>query len=261
MQDSNAARAAVAKNYMKACNGIWITADIQRAVNAKIAKKLLGDSFRRQLKYDGALSSVAFVCTKTDDVLPTEVETSLDIEEEVGDYRQQIDDLVSTKDDLISQIENLEQQKSEFDRLIEQLNQDNELWEELQEDLADGKPLYAPSDIIKKRKREISPSDDADAYQDGTGNGEVVRAAEAPNTSLTKDDIRRELATIKLQKKEARKKKNNLDKEISAARETSKQVTREESDTRSELRRLCIQRRNEYVKDAIKQDFALGIKE
>lgn len=46
VQDSNAARAAVAANYMKACTGLWIVAPITRAVDDKTAKWLLGDSFR-----------------------------------------------------------------------------------------------------------------------------------------------------------------------------------------------------------------------
>jgi hypothetical protein len=46
VQDSNAARAAVAANYMKACTGLWIVAPINRAVDDKTAKSLLGDSFR-----------------------------------------------------------------------------------------------------------------------------------------------------------------------------------------------------------------------
>ena len=46
VQDSNAARAAVAANYMKACTGLWIVAPITRAVDDKTAKSLLGDSFR-----------------------------------------------------------------------------------------------------------------------------------------------------------------------------------------------------------------------
>lgn len=57
VQDSNAARAAVAANYMKACTGLWIVAPINRAVDDKTAKTLLGDSFKRQLKFDGTSSS------------------------------------------------------------------------------------------------------------------------------------------------------------------------------------------------------------
>jgi hypothetical protein len=46
VQDSNAARAAVAAGYMKSCTGLWIVAPITRAVDDKTAKSLLGDSFK-----------------------------------------------------------------------------------------------------------------------------------------------------------------------------------------------------------------------
>lgn len=57
VHDSNAARAAVAENYMKQCTGLWIVAPINRAVDDKAAKSLLGESFKRQLKMDGGFST------------------------------------------------------------------------------------------------------------------------------------------------------------------------------------------------------------
>jgi len=57
VHDSNAARAAVAEGYMKQCTGLWIVAPINRAVDDKAAKSLLGESFKRQLKMDGGFSS------------------------------------------------------------------------------------------------------------------------------------------------------------------------------------------------------------
>lgn len=56
VHDSNAARAAVAEGYMKQCTGLWIVAPINRAVDDKAAKSLLGESFKRQLKMDGGFS-------------------------------------------------------------------------------------------------------------------------------------------------------------------------------------------------------------
>lgn len=43
-------------------------APITRAVDDKAAKSLLGESFKRQLKYDGTYSRVTFICSKTDDI-------------------------------------------------------------------------------------------------------------------------------------------------------------------------------------------------
>lgn len=45
----DAARAAVAEGYMKQCTGLWIVAPINRAVDDKAAKSLLGESFKVSL--------------------------------------------------------------------------------------------------------------------------------------------------------------------------------------------------------------------
>lgn len=63
--DSNAARAAIAEGYMKQCTALWIVSPINRAVDDKAAKNLLGASFRRQLQFDGIYSAVTFICSKT----------------------------------------------------------------------------------------------------------------------------------------------------------------------------------------------------
>ena len=66
VQDANAARAAVAEGYMKQCSGLWIVAPIIRAVDSAAAKKLLGDTFKRQLKLDGGYNSyVLFLMGKS----------------------------------------------------------------------------------------------------------------------------------------------------------------------------------------------------
>lgn len=57
VHDSNAARAAVAEGYMKRCTGLWIVAPINRAVDDKAAKNLLGESFKRHLKMDGGFNA------------------------------------------------------------------------------------------------------------------------------------------------------------------------------------------------------------
>lgn len=56
--DSNAAPAAVAAGYIKNCTGFWIVAPITRAVDDKAAKSLLGEGFKRQLKYDATYSRI-----------------------------------------------------------------------------------------------------------------------------------------------------------------------------------------------------------
>ncbi|KAK2056078.1 hypothetical protein LY76DRAFT_660553 [Colletotrichum caudatum] len=65
-EDWDAARAAVASQYLKACSGIWIVAPINRAVDNKTAKDLMSDSMKRQIKLDGSYSALTIICSKTD---------------------------------------------------------------------------------------------------------------------------------------------------------------------------------------------------
>ena len=52
---------------------MWVVSSIHRAIDDKTAKDLLGENFRRQLLMDGQYGSIAFVCTKTDVIIPSEI--------------------------------------------------------------------------------------------------------------------------------------------------------------------------------------------
>jgi hypothetical protein len=67
--DSNTARAAVAKNYEKQANAIFVVTRITRAVDDKIASEILNDSFKLQLQLDGTYSSVTLICTGKDELI------------------------------------------------------------------------------------------------------------------------------------------------------------------------------------------------
>src|ERR1700712_2685157 len=91
VHDSNQARAAVAESYMKQCTGLWIVAPINRAVDDKAAKTLLGDTFKRQLKYDGNYGAVTFICSKTDDISRMEAADSLGIGGKMSELEEELD--------------------------------------------------------------------------------------------------------------------------------------------------------------------------
>ena len=59
--------------HLKNCTVVWVVASIHRAIDDKTAKDLLGENFRRQLLMDGQYGSVAFICTKTDQLVPSEI--------------------------------------------------------------------------------------------------------------------------------------------------------------------------------------------
>ena len=54
----------VVKEYLREADSIWIVASINRAVNDKTAKNMLGESFRRELLMDGQYNNICFVATQ-----------------------------------------------------------------------------------------------------------------------------------------------------------------------------------------------------
>jgi hypothetical protein len=157
VHDSNAARAAVAEGYMKQCTGLWIVAPITRAVDDKAAKSLLGESFRRQLKFDGTYSHVTFICSKTDDISITEAVDTLGLEEDLAGYFEEIDRIDEEKSQLEDQWKELRESKAVYEATIEDLSDKFEDWELLRDEAKDGKVVYEPK-ADGKRKRSSSDS-------------------------------------------------------------------------------------------------------
>jgi cell division protein FtsB len=282
VQDSNAARAAVAANYMKQCSGLWIVAPITRAVDDKTAEKLLGDQFKRQLKYDGTYSSVTFICSKTDDISITEAADSLGLDDELADDWAAIDSITDTTKQLAGRIKDLKDQKAAFGEMLNQVEDEEDEWEDLERKLGDGRTVYAPTgDSGRKRKRQSKPSgsrknrlsidtdsesdDDDSVLSDSDSlsgsdkeNGNPSRKDRVP---LTEEEIDEKLTTLKAQKKSLRQNRKEVDAEIVALRQETKEIRAERERIEAEIKSMCIKGRNSYSRAAIKEDFASGIKE
>ncbi|KAF9881435.1 tat pathway signal sequence [Colletotrichum karsti] len=273
VQDSNAARAAVAQQYMKACTGLWIVAPINRAVDDKTAKSLLGDSFKRQLKYDGIYSAVTFICSKTDDISVIEAAESLDIESDVSESWTKIDDLRRQIGALKKELASGRDEKAELIDKLEQLDSTWETWDELSQKFSDGKTVYAPSENSKKRKRGAtskksrknhmsSDSDDSDSDSDfESASDKENQPEDEGRVPLTDDQIQEKLAELKAQRKEVRQLRKEVDASLSDIRQQMKPLQAEESRLLGAVKAVCIQGRNGYSKGAIQRDFAMGIKE
>lgn len=283
MGDSNAARSAVSDSYIKVCNVLWITTRIDRAVDEGTAQKLCGNSFKRQLQSDGAFSSITFVCTGADDILTSNVKGSLNTKAQVEDCSKQIQLLGQKRDKLIVQIDDLKKQKGDCEAKQRDLDKSFDVWDELRDKLAYG-PVYRPSQNSKKRKRKTSAgrrrklrgsvndlfdsdgsdqsdeSDDADDSEDSTDE-EGAQTPQEQRKPLTKDDIKAELASLKAQKKQTRSSKKIVSKELAQAKEELAHINDDIAMMDFEKRSLCIQGRGEYVRDGIKGQFAMGLKE
>ncbi|KAK3352312.1 hypothetical protein B0T25DRAFT_181918 [Lasiosphaeria hispida] len=280
IQDSNAARAAVAAKYMMECTGLWIVAPITRAVDDKTAKSLLGDSFRRQLKFDGSFSTVTFICSKTDDISITEASESLGFEEQNAELWAKIAD----NDRAIARIrEQMIDQRRQKHAINDRID-DNEVawdtWESFGQKISSGKTVYAPGETERKRKRKdkplqsrkklISPLTDPDWADDSSDSDlEWAEASDKENSQaqaenrvpLTEDDVDQKLASLKTERKELRAEKKAEEEKYKELRGELREVEARTDELRVQIKAACIKGRNAYSREAIKKDFAMGIKE
>ncbi|KAM3839569.1 nuclear GTPase SLIP-GC isoform 2-T2 [Vipera latastei] len=97
IRDSNAARDTAAREYLKDCNAVWVTASITRAVDDKTAKELLSANFRRQLFMDGLYGSLAFICTKTDSFSITDIVRDLSLQDKICPLEEELQELEKQK--------------------------------------------------------------------------------------------------------------------------------------------------------------------
>ncbi|KAI1435391.1 hypothetical protein GGR50DRAFT_703194 [Xylaria sp. CBS 124048] len=151
VQDFNLARGAVANNYVKSCTGLWIVTPINRAVDDKVANTLLSDSFKRQLKYDGAFGCVGFICSKTDDISIREATESLGI-----DFSGKWEDVQKQERKELSlqtQISTIEESRAKLRDQLDACDVEDDLWDDLDSKLASGETVYAPPQHANSQPR------------------------------------------------------------------------------------------------------------
>ncbi|KAI5247236.1 hypothetical protein E4T43_02175 [Aureobasidium subglaciale] len=258
--DSNAARAAVAEGYMKQCTGLWIFSPINRAVDDKAAKNLLGSTFRRQLKYDGTYSAVTFICSKTDDISNTEAADSLGLGDEIDKLEDQLTSIDNQRRRAEREAAKLRDEKGSLREIMDNCDDEIEKWEALQEKLSDGDTVYAPASKTRKRKRSSSSTDSEDENEKGDPSDNESQSSDR-GSPLTAEDIETKIQELKDQKKIARRGRSEIEaqvKELNVKIKECKAEARSIEDSRSQI---CIDARNQYSKSAIQVDFAAGIKE
>ncbi|EMR86879.1 hypothetical protein ACHAPC_002340 [Botrytis cinerea] len=291
VHDSNAARAAVAAGYMKQCTSLWVCAPINRAVDDKAAKSLLGESFKRQLKYDGQFSRITFICSKTDDISVLEASDSLGLEEVMTEDNAKIDQIDKQVDKLNAKIAELKESMTVYNDIYHDADDSLDVWDDLRRDLDAGKTVYAPKAKLEKSKRKRSSSpkksrkkskksgyeDDEDEdhfIDDGEDEDQEDEEDEVSDNDaeleeeeldkgepLTTEDIEQKIDELKDIKKKARKEKVAIELAIKDVKHELKGFDAERNEIDTRMRAICIDGRNNYSKTAIQQDFATGIKE
>lgn len=276
VHDSNAARAAVAESYMKQCTGLWIVAPINRAVDDKAAKTLLGNTFKRQLKYDGTYSAVTFICSKTDDISKTEATDRLELGEQMESLDARLYEIDKQRRALKSEVKDLKAERTNCTDVAERADEDIEVWESLSEKVDDGKTVYAP--VAKRKRKRVSrkptsrkkrtssnDSDEVVEYIDSDSDSEEAESDDgyaSPQTDpLTRERIDLKLDELKQQKRDARKERSTIDDRIKELQAQLVPLNEEVEDIDAQQNSLVIAGRNEYSRSAIRKDFADGIRE
>ncbi|EME49943.1 hypothetical protein DOTSEDRAFT_50105 [Dothistroma septosporum NZE10] len=268
VHDMNAARAAVAEGYMKECTGLWILAPINRAVDDKAAKTLLGNTFKRQLKFDGTYNAVTFICSKTDDISRTEAADSLGLDTKELD--NEMEQTVTQRREVDKQLETAEEEKASHDDRIEELDDQVEVWEELADKIEEGKTVYAPTHkkrkrpsaggANKRRRRAMDIDDETDERQNDDAHSEAEPEATL-SEPLTEKAVMVKVDELKQQKKDMRRGKRTQDERIAKLEKELDILQAREDELDAKLSAMCIKGRNEYSRGAIQQDFAAGIRD
>ncbi|KAK9416147.1 putative Dynamin N-terminal domain-containing protein [Seiridium unicorne] len=279
VHDSNAARAAVADKYLEKCTGLWIVAPVTRAVDDKTAQNMLGQSFKLQLKYDDKYSHVTFICSKTDDILIAEAVKSLGLEDQIAECQSNID---RTKSELVVKKPALEEtvkRTQELQVKNGQIQEKIDHWQELADRFNESDIACSPSTIPQKRKnptrqatnrRKIEVS--LAALEAGSSSSESDEGEEAfveddiedgepEQEALSKERIQSELERLRGEKAQLQVAiQESFDKFEAESRPYRRQM-KELADFEACLKSMCIQGRNKYSTNAIRHDFARGIKE
>ncbi|KAL5022560.1 hypothetical protein ScPMuIL_001715 [Solemya velum] len=228
-RDSNAARDKIAKEYLKKCTAVWVVADINRAVDDKTAKDLLGENFRRQLLMDGQYGNIGFVCTKTDILTPFEIIGSLKIENEAKPFEDDISILEVERFDTESCIK---ETKKDIKKLKKEIKQGEEECDEIQNDVVEATQLLDQSSM---------DSEDLDKS-----------ALDDLQTDITtrKASIA-ELRSILLQKRQS----------VEESERKLAEVEAKIAMQRKALKALCAKARNDYSRTQLRRDFKAGLRE
>ncbi|KAK0674230.1 hypothetical protein QBC41DRAFT_264526 [Cercophora samala] len=276
VQDSNAARSAIASKYIQHCSNIWVVAPINRAVDDLAASKLLSDAFTRQLRFDGAYSAVAVICSKTDDISETELLRELPDDSEARRHHDQLRVMRAKIDECSKKLKPVKTR-------ISQITQEITLCETRIRGLRDAllaadqrhdsmvvlevpqisrkRPARAAADEARKRVWK-QQQDQGSELSDLTNDDEPLFKKGQPTT----EEISRDAATQRVQNLEEQVSKLKEEKSSLEGTKTPLEADVDSMNKVSDLlkhqrRGACIQYRNDYAKPEIQKQFAERIRD
>jgi len=210
-------------------------------VDDKSAKNLMGESFKRQMKFDGTYSRITFICSKTDDISVFEASESLGID--TGADWDKVDALEKQQKKLKESIDEIKESKGVYMEIMNDADDKLEVWEKLKDQIEDGEQVWAPSEASRKRKRSTKPekarkksrnanssSNDDDFIDDNdeeksetqSEDGEESEDESEKGSPLTLEAIEEKFAQFKDDKKKARKERTEADTKLKSLNQEMK---------------------------------------
>lgn len=258
IHDANAARSAIARKYMSECSAVWVAAPIKRAVDDKSAQDLLGKGSRLRLKLDGIYSNVTFICTMTDSVQLSESVEAFDQDghiQAILSREDELDKSIQEQKNAINQQDHLISVKiSEWDSIANEL----ETWRGLEKNERNGQQVYPPR-VPAKRKHSVASTRSRRHQQLAENKSDNDTDEKIP--PLTTEDIAFKLTELDAKARAVDEECTAMEKKSEDLKRLLNDLQNEKRDIDGESTRLCIQKRNEHVKQAIRVDFAAGIRD
>lgn len=88
----------------------------------KVAQKLLGDSFKRQLQFDGTYSSITVICSKADDISLTEALKVLPEDGEAKQLFAHAEVLEAARDEIADELDTMKERNFELREETDECN-------------------------------------------------------------------------------------------------------------------------------------------
>lgn len=187
---------------------------------------------------------MVFICTKIEDINYRESLKAHDKNHGIRDIfakQQQLKEAISKIED---KYQTLERQVKDHKENLECKKLELNEWKKLEKKLRKGTSVSRNRIPYKRKRLEGSPSSDSEDGGNSTG-----------------PEIEKELAKLDQLVKEGRERYSTTQKEYSAATKQLAVLREQLAAAQMDGPRMCIQRRNADAINAIKWDFAMGIKE
>ena len=252
---------------MSSCDSFWIVAPINRAVDDRAAKNLMGHAFRRQLKLDGFYTpdTITFICSKTDDISVTEaLNSSPQLSSWAADVNARLDIIRDDVRQLKREAEALLSQRESIEREIEEVGDSVMELMDLSEKIEAGETVTVPPTILRRLPAGFItiPDVEEDGIDDDTdsksslakSNPEIPLILTRRLHARIRDFLSRQRVYLKDKLKQIEGQLQTHENRVFSKIAEMKSLS-------AEIVRLCIQDRNASSQIAIRHDFGRGIKE